>query len=88
MQCIVVGNFLYVIGGCVSQCAHGESAVSTTYRYDPRLAKWSNTAPMLEKRAYFFACSLNLASHGDKKGYIKDFLNKNALCCKHEKRMY
>lgn len=60
MQSVVVNNFLYVLGGCVSQCAHGESAVSTSYRYDPRLNKWSNVNAMLDKRAYFYACSLDL----------------------------
>lgn len=58
MQAVVVDNFLYVLGGCISQCAHGESAVSNTFRFDPRLAKWTSIAPMLERRAYFYACSL------------------------------
>ena len=61
MQCIVVQrNFLYVVGGCVSQCAHGESAVSTVYRYDPRLNTWLTAESMLEKRAYFYACKLRV----------------------------
>jgi N-acetylneuraminic acid mutarotase len=64
MQCVVLdSNFLYVIGGCISQCAHGESAVNTTYRYDPRLNKWINVCPMLEKRAYFYSCCLNVTSN-------------------------
>lgn len=64
MQYVVLdSNFLYVIGGCISQCAHGESAVSTTYRYDPRLNKWINVCPMLEKRAYFYSCCLEVASN-------------------------
>jgi hypothetical protein len=58
MQTVVVGNFLYILGGCVSQCAHGESAVSSAFRFDPRLAKWTSIAPMLEKRAYFYASSM------------------------------
>lgn len=59
MQCVLVkNNFLYVIGGCLSQCAHGESAVNQAYRYDPRLNKWTNICSMLDKRAYFYACAL------------------------------
>jgi hypothetical protein len=59
MQCAVTSdNYLYVMGGCLSQCVHGESATNTVLRYDPRLNKWIFLRPMLEKRAYFYACTL------------------------------
>ena len=74
MQCVIVNkNFLYVIGGCVSQCAHGESAINTVYRYDPRLNTWLNAESMMEKRAYFYACKL-LAND---KEYIYSIGGKN-----------
>lgn len=63
MQSVVVGtNFLYVLGGCTSQCAHGESAVSSVHRYDPRLNTWITVKPMQAKRAYFYACVLDVKS--------------------------
>lgn len=63
MQCVLTtDNYLYIIGGCVSQCAHGESAVSSTYRYDPRFNQWSMVKPMLEKRSYFYACAVTQQS--------------------------
>ena len=55
MQLVVYNNFLYVLGGCTSQCAHGESAVNSVLRYDPRFNTWHQVAPMNNKRAYFFA---------------------------------
>ncbi len=59
MQCVVTSdNYLYVMGGCLSQCVHGESATNTVLRYDPRLNKWVYLRSMLEKRAYFYACNL------------------------------
>lgn len=62
MQTVVVNsNFLFVIGGCTSQCAHGESAVSSVHRYDPRLNTWINVKSMLSKRSYFYACVVNVA---------------------------
>lgn len=79
MQCVIINNFLYLVGGCLSQCAHGESAVSTTYRYDPCLNKWTNIAQMVEKRAYFYACALTL----DSKNLLYAFGGKNrdgSLC--------
>jgi len=63
MQTVVVSsNFLYVLGGCTSQCAHGESAVSTVHRYDPRLNSWITVNPMETRRAYFYACVLTVDS--------------------------
>lgn len=59
MQCVVLANFLYVIGGCTTQCAHGESAVNTVHRYDPRFGVWIQLTSMIERRAYFYACKLN-----------------------------
>lgn len=44
-----------MLGGCATQCAHGESAVSMVHRYDPRFNSWYQVAPMLSRRAYFFA---------------------------------
>ena len=55
MQVVVFNNFLYVLGGCTTQCAHGESAVNSVLRYDPRFNLWYQVAPMINKRAYFFA---------------------------------
>lgn len=55
MQVVVFNNFLYVLGGCTTQCAHGESAVNSVIRYDPRFNLWHQVAPMINKRAYFFA---------------------------------
>ena len=55
MQIVVFANFLYVLGGCTTQCAHGESAVNSVLRYDPRFNSWYQVAPMTSKRAYFFA---------------------------------
>lgn len=55
MQIVVFNGFLYVLGGCTTQCAHGESATNTVMRYDPRFHAWFQTAPMLSKRAYFYA---------------------------------
>ena len=55
MQVVVFNNFLYVLGGCTTQCAHGESAVNSVLRFDPRFGTWYQVAPMLNKRAYFFA---------------------------------
>ena len=55
MQVVVFNNFLYVLGGCTTQCAHGESAVNTVVRYDPRFNIWYQVAPMISKRAYFYA---------------------------------
>jgi len=51
-----------VLGGCTSQCAHGESAVDAVHRYDPRLNTWLKVKSMLTKRAYFYACALNVRS--------------------------
>ncbi|CAF0871367.1 unnamed protein product [Brachionus calyciflorus] len=79
MQCVLVDNLLYIIGGCLSQCAHGESAVSTTYRYDTSSNKWISIGNMIEKRAYFYACSLKL----NEKNYLFSFGGKNrdgSLC--------
>ncbi|CAH1792182.1 unnamed protein product [Owenia fusiformis] len=59
MQVVVFNNFLYVLGGCTTQCAHGESAVNSALRYDPRFNSWLQCAPMSSKRAYFFAGVLN-----------------------------
>lgn len=59
MQVVVYNNFLYVLGGCTTQCAHGESAVNSVMRYDPRFDSWFQVSPMLHKRAYFFAGALN-----------------------------
>ncbi|ESO86873.1 hypothetical protein LOTGIDRAFT_194758, partial [Lottia gigantea] len=59
MQVVVYNNFLYVLGGCITQCAHGESAVNSVLRYDPRFDSWYQVCPMLNKRAYFFAGALN-----------------------------
>ena len=55
LQVVVFGGFLYVLGGCATQCAHGESAVNMVHRYDPRFNSWYQVAPMLSRRAYFFA---------------------------------
>lgn len=59
MQVVVFNNFLYVLGGCTTQCAHGESAVNSVLRYDPRFDAWFQVASMMNKRAYFFAGVLN-----------------------------
>ncbi|KAL8611034.1 hypothetical protein ACOMHN_042650 [Nucella lapillus] len=59
MQVLVFNNFLYVLGGCTTQCAHGESAVNSVLRYDPRFDSWFQVCPMMNKRAYFFAGALN-----------------------------
>jgi hypothetical protein len=59
MQVVVYNNFLYVLGGCTTQCAHGESAVNSVLRYDPRFDTWFQVCPMINKRAYFFAGVLN-----------------------------
>ncbi len=64
MQSVVVStNFLYVLGGCTSQCAHGESAVSSVHRYDPRLNAWIAVKSMQAKRAYFYACVLSVQAN-------------------------
>ncbi|RNA26033.1 kelch 9 [Brachionus plicatilis] len=79
MQCVLVNNVLYMIGGCLSQCAHGESAVSATYKYEPSLNKWTYVAQMVEKRAYFYACAL----HTHSKQWVYAFGGKNrdgSLC--------
>ena len=55
MQVVVFSNFLYILGGCTTQCAHGESAVNLVLRYDPRFNTWLQVAPLRCKRAYFFA---------------------------------
>ena len=59
MQCVSFDHqqqqHLYTLGGCVSPCAHGESATNAVWRYDPRRDAWSSVASMLEKRAYFVA---------------------------------
>lgn len=59
MQVVVYNNFLYVLGGCTTQCAHGESAVNSVLRYDPRFNTWFQVCSMINKRAYFFAGVLN-----------------------------
>ena len=59
MQVVVFNNFLYVLGGCTTQCAHGESAVNSVIRYDPRFNIWHQVTAMVNKRAYFFAGVLN-----------------------------
>ncbi len=59
MQIVVFSNFLYVLGGCTTQCAHGESAVNSVLRYDPRFNLWHTIQGMINKRAYFFAGVLN-----------------------------
>jgi kelch-like protein 9/13 len=59
MQVVVFNNFLYVLGGCTTQCAHGESAVNSVLRYDPRFDSWYQVCPMINKRAYFFAGHLH-----------------------------
>lgn len=58
MQVVVFNNFLYILGGCTTQCAHGESAVNSVLRYDPRFDSWFQVCPMMNKRAYFFAGGL------------------------------
>ena len=58
-QIVVFNNFLYVIGGCSTQCAHGETAVNTVLRFDTRFESWLQICPMLYKRAYFAAGVLN-----------------------------
>lgn len=83
MQCIVLENVLYLIGGCLSQCAHGESAVSTTYKYDPCVNKWTNIAQMVEKRAYFYACALSV--HSKFALYAFGGQNRDASLCSIEK---
>ncbi|ESO06389.1 hypothetical protein HELRODRAFT_186384 [Helobdella robusta] len=55
MQVVAFNDFLYVIGGCTTQCAHGESAVNSVVRYDPRFNVWFQVANMINKRAYFYA---------------------------------
>ena len=55
MQVVMFNNFIYVLGGCTTQCAHGESAVNSVLRYDPRFNQWIQVASMSNKRAYFFA---------------------------------
>lgn len=55
MQVVVFNNFLYVLGGCTTQCAHGESAINSMVRYDPRFNVWFTCASMKSKRAYFYA---------------------------------
>ena len=81
MQCVVSEkNFLYVVGGCVSQCAHGESATNSVHRFDPRLDVWLNVEFMREKRAYFYACNFSHSSTNDltkKKEFIYSFGGKN-----------
>ena len=77
MQCVVVeSNFLYVIGGCTSQCAHGESAINTMYRYDPRLNTWINVSSMVDKRAYFYACKLDvkLSCNSEDSTPVKEYI--------------
>ena len=75
MQCVVSeNNFLYVLGGCVSQCVHGESATNLVYRYDPRLNTWLAAANMNERRAYFYACTL---SDSDTREHIYSIGGKN-----------
>jgi hypothetical protein len=59
MQCVVLANFLYVIGGCTTQCSHGESAVNIVHRYDPCFGVWIQLSSMIERRAYFYTCTLN-----------------------------
>ena len=59
MQAVEFNNFLYVLGGCTTQCAHGESAVNSVLRFDPRFNTWLQCTPMLKKRAYFFAGVVN-----------------------------
>ncbi|XP_033735642.1 kelch-like protein 13 [Pecten maximus] len=59
MQVVVFNNFLYVLGGCTTQCAHGESAVNSVLRYDPRFDNWFQVCPMINKRAYFFSGALH-----------------------------
>ena len=64
MQTVVVkSNFLFVLGGCTSQCAHGESAVGTVHRYDPRLNNWIIIKSMQAKRAYFYACASEISEN-------------------------
>ena len=55
MQVVQFNNFVYVLGGCTTQCAHGESAVNSVNCYDPRFNSWMPVTPMNNKRAYFFA---------------------------------
>ena len=57
-QVVVLNNFLYVIGGCSTQCAHGETATNINHRYDPRNDCWCQIAAMSNRRAYFFASTL------------------------------
>ncbi len=91
MQTVVVSsNFLYVLGGCTSQCAHGESAVNTVHRYDPRLNSWIIVKSMETKRAYFYACVLSVSSseiNSDEEPTSKQFIyavagknREGALC--------
>jgi N-acetylneuraminic acid mutarotase len=54
-QVVVFNNYLYILGGCSTQCAHGESAVNSVLRFDTRFETWLQVTPMLYKRAYFFA---------------------------------
>ncbi|XP_074646998.1 kelch-like protein 9 [Tubulanus polymorphus] len=54
-QVVTFHNFLYVLGGCCTQCAHGESAVNSVHRFDVRFETWYQCNSMLYKRAYFFA---------------------------------
>lgn len=85
MQCVATpDNFLYALGGCLSQCVHGESATNACLRFDPRLNTWSFVSSMEDKRAYFYAAHVT-TSYGQEFIYAMGGKNKEGALNKVER---
>lgn len=52
---VVIGNFLFVIGGQYKFEAAGKQPTNEVFRFDPRNGSWLQVAGMLEKRTRFHA---------------------------------
>lgn len=52
----VLGNELYVVGGCFNQSLHQENVHPFGFRYNALTGKWSTMAPMRWERCRFALC--------------------------------
>lgn len=52
----VLGNELYVVGGCFNQSLHQENVHPFGFRYNPLSGEWSTMAPMHRERCRFALC--------------------------------
>uniref|UniRef100_S4RFI1 BTB domain-containing protein n=1 Tax=Petromyzon marinus TaxID=7757 RepID=S4RFI1_PETMA len=56
---VLLGGFVFVLGGQHRFDPQGTSATNQVFRLDPRSCSWLEVAPMRERRTRFVACALN-----------------------------